>query len=263
MDDIIIAKENKYGIPHGILKAIIHKETQMNLFDPQTSRYEPKRDFQDFSGYNVDPAYPTHNINSPPYSYYKLPGINSRGQSITKEGSRVDSLPRDYKTTLKNTQNGGWQLRGIITTDRNGDGILTVDEIYANDYAVDNGAHTQAWPVFGPQHEGYNYIGNFTPQFLLSSSYGLGHVMYLEATEALDPQSNRIMKDSDTPHDIVDNIDLSVELTASILKLKFNNAGGQPIPNDNCAGWSMAVFGYNPSYEYQTAVCGIYTSKYK
>jgi len=263
MDDIIIAKENKYGIPHGILKAIIHKETQMNLFDPQTSRYEPKRDFQDFSGYNADPAYPTRNINTAPFSYYRLPGINTRGQIIEK-GLRVDSLPRDYKTTLKNIWDQGWQLRGIITTDRpeeNGppNGILTVDEIYANDFDADKGAHTQAWPAFGPQREGYNYTGNFTPQFLLSSSYGLGHVMYLESTEALDPQDNKIIKDSNSPHDIVDNIDLSIELAASILKSKSREI----VPNDDCAGWSATILRYNPDTQYQKDVCGLYMSNYK
>ena len=262
LDDVIIAKANKYGIPPGILKAIIHKETENNLFVSETSRYEPKRDFQDFSGYDAGLGYPTRNINTTaPFSYYRLSGINTRGQTI-ENGTRVDSLPRDYKTTLKNTRDGGWQLRTIILTDRNRDGILTVDEIYANDYAVDNGAHTQAWPVFGPQCEGYNYTGNFTPQFLLSSSYGLGHAMYLEATEALDPQGNFIMQDiynTYSPHDIVDNVKLGIELAASILKGKFKVLE----PDDDCAGWSEAVLGYNFDSQYQKDVCGLYTSKYK
>ena len=64
LDDVIIAKANKYGIPPGILKAIIHKETENNLFVSETSRYEPKRDFQDFSGYDAGLGYPTRNINT-------------------------------------------------------------------------------------------------------------------------------------------------------------------------------------------------------
>jgi len=261
LDKIIIEKANDYGIIPGILKAIIRQETNTNPFVSATSRYEPLRDFQDFSGYDADNDFPKRVISSVPFSYYSLPGIDTRGQEIAT-GSKVSSLPRDYKTTLKNTRDGGWQLRTIILTDRNRDGILTVDEIYANDYAVDNGAHTQAWPVFGPQCEGYNYTGNFTPQFLLSSSYGLGHVMYLEATEALDPQGNFIMQDiynTYSPHAIVDNRSLGVELAASILKSKF----GSLKPDDGCDGWSDAILGYNPSISYKNLVCGFYNSEYK
>ncbi|MBI3589380.1 MAG: hypothetical protein HY093_03145 [Candidatus Liptonbacteria bacterium] len=225
-DDFILkqATSTRYGMPPGILKAIIEQETKSNPFNPRTSRYEPKRDFQDFSGSTPNVAM----TSTVPYSYFTLSGQNSSGQAVAT-GSKVYSLPRDYKTTLKNTQSGGWQLRGIITTDRNGDGILTFQEVYENDR--DHTPGSQNWPTSTIPSL------NFTPQFLLSSSYGLGHVMYKEATEAKNPSNNLIMKTTYTPHDIVNKPELGIELAASILKGKFDHL----VPNDNCNGWSQAV----------------------
>lgn len=253
-DNFIFQIANHYGIPPGILKAIIHKETQIDsdrLFNPKTSRYEPFRDFIDFSGPN-----PTRSITSVPYSFFSLPGMNSSGQTISK-GPKVDTLPRDYRSTLKNTGEGGWQLRGIINKDGNGDGVVTVIDLYINDRNIGDGK-SQGWPATSTIPS-----TNFTPQFLLSSSYGLGHVMYLEATNAVDPQSNKIMKSIDTPHSIVDNPALGIELSASILKGKFSG----PVAGDNCDGWSAAVRAYNGVGEraerYKKEVCDLYTSKYK
>jgi len=137
---------------------------------------------------------------------------------------------------------------------------LTVTDLYTNDYNLSNGARIQGWPPFSSPSW---YTGDFTPQFLLSSSYGLGHVMYLEATQARNPQDAFIMSDNDSPHDIVDNIGLGIELAASILKLKFVAAGGELIPNDNCAGWSDAIEGYNSDPTYMPNVCKIYRKNYQ
>ena len=242
----------KYGIPPGILKAIIHKETQTDrIFDPRTSRYEPKRDYEDFSGPN-----PSIGMNNLPFSDYTLAGKNTRGATTT-DGSRVASLPRDYRTTLKNTGNGGWQLRGIVITDRtpNNATSTTVAELYANDDDI-IGSGSQGWPAFGIPA---GFTGNFTPQFLISSSYGLGHVMYPEATETKDPQGNFVMKSHHGPHDLVDDAELGIEAAAAILKDKFRGL----VSNDDCAGWSQAVRAYNGRDSYRDEVCRIYTSNYK
>ena len=192
-----------------------------------------------------------------PFSYYVLAGKNSQGSTLL-DGPRVSSLPRDYRTTLKNTRNGGWQYRGIIMTDRTPHDKIptTVAELYANDRDIDNGRTSQGWPALGVLA---GFTGNFTPQFLISSSYGLGHVMYVEATEAKDPEGNLVMKDYHSPHSLVDDVELGVEAAAAILKSKFSTL----ITKDNCAGWSQAIFRYNSGPRYRPDVCRIYNGNYK
>ena len=256
MDDIIIDKANEYGIPPALLKSLIYKETQSDPFNPKTYRYEPGVDYSSFSGSSSD-AY--DRIISYPFKQFALPGKNSNGQNIIK-GDQVDTLVPLYTTIVRSFATSeaptGWSLRSIVLKDRNDDKRLTIGELYENDKEIGHGS--QAWPKL------YDYT--FTPQLLLASSYGLGHVLYREAVlTAKDPNGYLWFDISTTglAKNIYDMTDLetSVELAASMLKTKFNMVGGA-VPNDNCNGWSEAIRVYNgngpEAIRYREIVCRIY-----
>ena len=244
-----------YGIPKGILKAMIHQETGsvQNSFDPRTSRYEPKRDYDDFQK-----SSPNVGITNTPYSYYVLAGKKATGETLSN-GSRVNKLKTDPYTVIKNQASGGWFFRGVVYADRAPyDGIITVAELYANDLNA-AGKSRQGWPTLGSPS---GYTGNFTPQFAISSSYGLGHTMYYESTQARNMSNQLIMKSDNTPQDLVHNTRLGIEVAASILKAKYNIVGNAG--SDNCAGWSDALLAYNGGGDpnYVPNVCKYYRTNY-
>ena len=236
----------EYGIPAGLLKAIIHRETKQDPFNPKSSRYEPKRDYNDFQK-----ATPDRGMTSAPYSNFTLAGKRLGGASVPT-GSKISSLKTDPYKVIRNVTNGGWHLRGIVHKDRNSDSVITFSEVYQNDKEID-GVRSQGWYVPGVDFPS----GDFSPQYAISASYGLGHVMYPEAVESAT-SSQPVLKGDKSPQSMVDDPKLGIAVAAAVLKGKYSG----PISNDGCDGWSQAISRYNSLSDYKPEVCkmaqGIY-----
>ncbi|MBI3631041.1 MAG: hypothetical protein HY221_01775 [Candidatus Sungbacteria bacterium] len=259
-DDKIVLQASRYGMPGGILKAIIDKESG---FNPERYRYEPLRDYVNYSGPD---GYTNITSHSFPFYHFALPGHNTVPQTIG-QGDKVPDLTPPFTTIIRSyavvTGEKGWGLRTIFYSDYNGDKDITFDDLYQNDLNDQRkSGKSQGWATSTIP---YLPSLNFTPQLLLSASYGLGQVMYWEATQAKDPSGNKIMKNNNTPYDIANNTALGIELAAAVLKSKFDPLKSDP--NDNCAGWSTAVKAYNGSdinaENYKKVVCGMYRENYK
>ncbi len=260
-DDFILTASTTYGVPGGILKAIFHKETRgLKLFDPHTYRYEPKRDYFDYSS-GSDTANAL--LASTTYKEFAIPGKTANNKEVLK-GTLIDSLNPPFATLVRSfaTTTPGWGLRTIFYYDsiHDSDSDVTFNDLYLND--LDHTPGSQNWPV------GEIPSWNFTPQLVLSASYGLGHVLYLEARGAKNPQDGFIMSKTQTPYDIAYIPQLGIELAASVLKKKFDIVShGQLIAGDNCAGWSVAIKAYNgkgdEAEKYKKVTCeDIYTPLY-
>ncbi len=261
-DEAIVTASTTYGVPGGILKAIFHKETESSTlkpFDSHTYRYEPKRDYDDYSS-GSDAANTL--IASSTYREFAIGGKNAAGNPIEK-GSRLDSLDPPFTTLIRSfaTTTPGWGLRTIFYYDsvRDPGSDITFNDLYLND--LDHTPGSQKWPVSEIPSL------NFTPQLVLSASYGLGHVLYLEARNAKNPQGRFIMQKTQTPYDIAKIPELGIELAASVLKQKFDKLGD--VAGDDCAGWSLAIRAYNGNIRatttanYRDDVCGLYRDKYR
>ena len=261
-NDLIITHANNYGILPGVLKAIIHKETEDKPFDPHTYRYEPFRDYSTFSGPGII------KLSQHPYNKFSLAGKKVGGTTVSK-GEQVDSLNPPYTTYvkgkyIKNEYPTGWSYRGLVMKDLNGDGVISFAELVQNDIAIGD-VGSQNWPLASIPDQ------NFTAQVIISASYGLGHVLYESAlTIAKNPQG-QLWFDTSTSGAASSTLEMikpniGIELAAGVLKNKFNAVGGL-VPDDNCDGWSAAVKAYNGSTEaaeeYKVEVCKMYITKYK
>lgn len=116
----------------------------------------------------------------------------------------------------------------LDTTDTDGDGDLTADELVANN-------PRQGWSDRADW--------NFTAQLTLAASYGLGQIMY--ETALVRGFDNRFEPDKDDgrpARDIYElfKADVSIDLSADYLKEQYDKHGQD---------WWWALYWYNGAYD--------------
>ena len=247
-DDLIIEYEDEFGIPRGLLKSIIHKETASSPFEPDQYRYEPKVDYDNFSGPSADfPITITH-----PYNRFAIAGHMTTGAFVS-EGAQLDDLDPAFTDVIKSRGTGGWALRSIK-------GYLE-GQTYGQLLANDTSPGSQGWPSVPDS--------DFTAQVVISASYGMGHVLYFSAMTLAEDMDGDIWFDTSaggTARSAFDmnEPDTAIRLAASVLRKKYNVV--TPIAGDaeDCDGWGHAVRGYNGASSYRDDVCAnFYETKYK
>lgn len=245
-DHYIIQYEDEFGIPRGLLKSIIHKETAGSPFEPDQYRYEPKVDYDNFS--NLSSVF--YAGGGHPYGKYAISGHDRDGNTIA-EGDQLDDLDPVYTEVLNSRGTGGWSLRSIKGYQEG----QTYGELKEND--------TQ------PGSQGWPYLADtdFTAQVVLSASYGMGHVLYLTAMSIAKDTNGDLWFDtsvSGTARSIFDmnEPETSIRLVASTLYYKYNLISEEPDDIGKCDGWGAAVRTYNgggPAAEaYRDDVCEYY-----
>lgn len=247
-DDLIAKWADEFEIPRGVLKAIIHKETESSPFDPKQYRYEPKVDYDNFSG---PIAASVDSLSEHPYRRFSISGHTSTMVSVS-EGAQLSSLDPVFTKAIKGKP-VGWGLRGIKG--------YVKGQTYAQLRSNDTAPGSQAWPST-PDN-------NFTAQVVLSASYGMGHVLYISAVTIAKTKNGDVWFDTTSSGDAVNIYDMNdpdtgIHLAASVLYYKKQNTSAMPGDSGDCDGWGAAVRGYNGSSVYRDDVCdNIYTKNYK
>jgi len=237
-----------------ILKLVIKKETGN---DPKKMRYEPCTD-KDFTATNAI-------LNQHPWSAWRLPGKRPDGTEVSK-GSQVDSLKINHGMTpyemLEKIPDFGMDLTdndndGIVETTDN-DGTLSIYEIWKNN---DNRHRFTTASLCGSDKIS-EITASQPAQFLISSSYGLGQVVYRWFAKDFDPSTSPPAADIWEMFSIRPNVIIS----AKALKGMWNSTSGiQGVGcNKNDRLWTT-IAKYNSggtistrSSEYADLVCTYY-----
>ena len=240
-DDFIIAESAKQGMPAPLLKSLIREESGTK-FNKDSYRYEPCIDHDWFSGLS-----PTIGLNNHPYHHYRLAGKNLAGTTIT-EGDQVKYLNPAPLNMAKSYTDYTLKMN-----DPNNDGSLILKELWASNNSV------QHWSKFCTLTESQK---EFTPQFLLAASYGLGQLLYETAiTHGFDTRT-----EGNTARNLYDLFQPQVSIQLAATKLEEGYIKTTPEGNkcETNQDWWLALRNYNgtgpKAEEYATRVCNIYKS---
>jgi hypothetical protein len=247
-DSLIVKYEDEFKIPRGVLKSIIHKETLTSPFEPNQYKYEPGRDYTDFSG-----SSPLYNLNTAhPFKQFAISGHRSDGTTVGL-GNQLNSLVPSYIQIVKGKPNG-WGYRTIKG--------YTGDETFAELLELDTGPGSQNWlATVNEQHQIQNPLNrNFTAQVVLSASYGLGHVLYESAIKIAEDMNNNLWFDTSISGNAVsiykmNDPEIAIRLAASVLRFKYEDVTPASGDLEDCDGWGHAVRGYNGLASYRNEVC--------
>lgn len=248
-DTLISQYETEFGIPTGVLKAVITQEDASKANDkfyPNQYRYEPVVDYNNFSG--PSPLYSL--TSTQPYKHFAIGGHTASGTAIT-QGDQVAGLSPSYLQIVQDTDHDGWALRGLKG--------YTGNETFGQLLALDTPPGSQNWPI--PTST------NFTAQVLDSASYGLGQVLYISALTIAPNPNGSLWFDTSTSGPATDIYEMddpatAIHLAASVLAYKYNNLTDIPGDSGKCDGWGRAVRGYDGS-AYRDIVCNIYKDDYE
>ncbi|MBI3589382.1 MAG: hypothetical protein HY093_03155 [Candidatus Liptonbacteria bacterium] len=240
-DSIIIKTGDKYNIPPSILKSLVRQESG-SKFNPLSYRYEPCIDYSWFSGTN-----PTIGLDVHPFHHFKLAGKDLSGNSIT-QGDQISTLTISVSTLAGTYSNGG-----LVLQDSNKDGNLTLKELW------DSNDSKQKWSSYCPLSEANK---NFTSQFLVSASYGLGQLLYNTAiVYGFDTWT-----EGSPARNIYDLFEPKVSLDLAAKKLISGYIKTTPSGNtcDRNQDWWIALKSYNgagaQAEAYADSVCKIFNS---
>jgi hypothetical protein len=243
-DALIVKYEDKFGVPRGVLKSIINKETFTSPFQPNQYKYEPGSDYVDFSSGN------SSKITSHPFKQFAIGGHDNTGRTI-QGGNELNNLVPSYTDIVKGKPNG-WAYRGLKG--------YTGKETFAQLKALDTSPGSQNWPN--------TPSNNFTAQTILSASYGLGHTMYVSAITIAKNSIEELWFDTSTSGNARSVYDMNdpetaIHLAASVLRYKYEIVTAISSDTGKCGGWGHAVRGYNSIYAltYRDDVCGRFYDK--
>lgn len=246
-DNIVMKYANLYEIPAPLIKSLIRQENGSN-FNPHSYRYEPCVDYNLFSG----PS-PIRGLDLHPYHHFKVSGKDILGNLII-EGDQINNLDPTPKSMANS-----FTSYGLTMGDNNGDGNLTVAELWFNNNSV------QRWSNYCNLSESNR---NFTAQILLSASYGLTHVLYDTAIgQGFDTTSEGAsainIYDLFTP-------EISIKFASTYLKGQYDALLGLPETCNEGGRWWQSLRRYNggPSVQpanqlatnYANSVCRFYNS---
>ncbi|HID92651.1 MAG TPA: lytic transglycosylase domain-containing protein, partial [bacterium (Candidatus Stahlbacteria)] len=207
-DARIIAMGEKYEVPASILKSLIAQESGHN-FNPNSYRYEPCIDYNNFSGESPQKGLGTH-----PFHHFSIKGKDARGNPIN-EGDWISKLSPPYLEVARNRT-----LYGLDITDSDGNRDLTLAELWKNN-------PKQNYEKFCTLSESER---EFTVQFVVAASYGLGQILYTTALGIKDKNGNLIFdksQEGEEPSNVYDlfNPNVSIELAVAYLRELYENYG--------------------------------------
>ena len=223
-------KTDTFTLPPDLFKAVLQQESGLKY---KSYRYEPCFDRRRISGLNR-PGANTNILSEQPYKHYRLKTDNPDLNPQLPDGDQVNSIiVNGEKVTVKDFYTT-YSTSPLVIEDTNKDGKITAYEVWKlNDAKQNYSGEKNDQCVMTPED------GNFTPQFLISASYGLGQVMYPTAV-------------ADVPRDGTDpaeNIGKLIEptLTKSAQKLKasYESAVGTDGLCEEGGRWWNALLTYN------------------
>ncbi len=168
--------DSNFTMPPDLFKAVLQQESGLKY---KSYRYEPCYDRRRISGMNR-PLENKNVLNEQPYKHYRTATNNPDLDPQLLEGDQVDGITvNGEKVTIKDFYTT-YSVAPLAIGDADGNGKITAYDIWKLNDAKQHYSEKRGGDcVMTPED------GNFTPQFLISASYGLGQVMYPTAVGSI------------------------------------------------------------------------------
>ena len=251
LDPLIIqvAKEvstASFALPADLLKAVLNKESRLRY---KAYRYEPCYDRKYISGLNrlIKNKYI---LQEQPHKHYRMATNNPDLDPQLSEGDQVNSITVNDKLVSAKDFYTSYSSIPLEIKDINGDGKITAFDIWkANDAKQNYSKHACTMTETD---------GNFTPQFLIAASYGLGQVMYPTAMLGIDPNATG---PADNIGKLIDFYP-TIKKSGERLKVAYDAAIGTPGLCQVGGKWWDTLLNYNGGGDpaYPKNICNWYNN---